>query len=72
MNIMVDKSVQGRITLDLQDVSLSEAIYLVTKTAGFSYRIVEDVLIVGTEENLKNAFDVEKIEVFPVTSQKTS
>ncbi len=56
INLVIDDSVTGSITIQLRDVSLETALDLVTKTKGLTHQNVNNTLIVGTSEQIARTF----------------
>jgi type II secretory pathway component GspD/PulD (secretin) len=55
LNIVIDKSVVGRITGDLHDVTLNEAMESVLASAGLDYRTLDNsTVVIGTRNALFN------------------
>ena len=52
INLVVDDSVSGNITIQLRDVSVETALDLVTKTKGLTYQKISNIIIVGTPEQI--------------------
>lgn len=53
-NLVAADSVKGSVTVDLKDISVDDAIKLVTKINNFSMQKVGNVLVVGTDKDLSN------------------
>lgn len=51
-NILTDDSVKGRISVSFQDLPLATALDIITCAKGLSYRSIDEVIIVSTQENL--------------------
>ncbi|MBP2635090.1 MAG: pilQ [Firmicutes bacterium] len=56
INLVVDDTVSGSITIQLRDVSLETALELVTKTKGLTYQRFNNIIIVGTPEQIGRTF----------------
>lgn len=56
INLVVDDSVTGSITIQLRDVSFETALDIVTKTKGLSYQKLNNTLIVGASEQIARTF----------------
>ncbi|MCL5036254.1 MAG: secretin and TonB N-terminal domain-containing protein [Chloroflexi bacterium] len=50
MNLVADPSVQGTLTISLKDVTPEGALALILKMSGYSYKRVDNTLIVGPEK----------------------
>ena len=48
LNVLVDPSVEGQGTFDLQNLSFEEALDLVAGFGGFDYRIIGNTLVVAS------------------------
>ncbi|AEE14211.1 type II and III secretion system protein [Thermodesulfobium narugense DSM 14796] len=53
-NLVAADSVKGSVTVDLKDISVDDAIKLVTKINNFSMQKVGNVLVIGTDKDLSN------------------
>lgn len=56
INLVLDDSVTGSITLQLHDVSVEKALNLVVKTKGLTYQKFDNTMIVGTPERIGRTF----------------
>ena len=56
VNIVADDSVNGKITVQLADVSFQEALDIITKTKGLQYQTIGNTIIVGTKNNMSAGF----------------
>lgn len=63
-DILVDDSVTGRITLQLEDVETAEALELITRLKGLSYEERYGTIVVGTKTAMARNFA--GMHVFPV------
>lgn len=61
VSIVVDDSVTGKITLQLNDVSFNTALDLVTKIKGLAYQKIGAVIVVATPERLSKNFGIIKV-----------
>ncbi|MGI6641757.1 MAG: secretin and TonB N-terminal domain-containing protein [Limnochordia bacterium] len=59
-NVLVDPSVKGNVSFVLKDLSVEEALELVTRTTGYRYKVVGNTLVVATEERLRTEFSSEE------------
>ncbi len=68
MNVVVDPSVTGRSTLELEDVPFMEALEIVAGLGGYDYRILGNTLVVATPERLRHIdrLDVEGVRFIQV------
>lgn len=62
-NVIVDPSVQGNVTFRLRGMSVDEAIEMVVRTSGYSYRQMGNTLVVGSEATLRARFDAAEAKV---------
>ncbi|MGC8483264.1 MAG: type II secretion system protein GspD [Thermodesulfobium sp.] len=53
-NLVASDSVKGSVTVDLKDISVDDAIKLVTKINNFSMQKVGNVLVIGNNKDLSN------------------
>lgn len=65
-NVIVDSEVQGSVTYRLQDMSIDEAIEMVVRTSGYSYRTMGNTIVVATEATLRTRFDTVQTRLFPL------
>lgn len=65
-NVIVDSEVQGSVTYRLQDMSIDEAIEMVVRTSGYSYRTMGNTIVVATEATLRSRFDTVQTRLFPL------
>ncbi len=56
-SIVADSSVQGTITLDLKEVPFDTALRIVTAAKGLSYRLTDDVVLIGSAASLEKFND---------------
>ena len=56
-NVIVDAAVQNQVSLRLQGMTVDEALEMVIRTGGYSYRRIGNTLVVGPEESLQARFD---------------
>lgn len=61
LNVLVDPSVSGNVSFYLKDLTVEEALDLVTRSTGFRYEIVGNTLIVATADRLRTEFSDEEI-----------
>lgn len=68
LNVLVDPSVEGQGTFDLQNLSFEEALDLVAGFGGFDYRILGNTLVVASPEKLRqiNRLDVEAVRYYQI------
>ena len=65
-NVLVDPSVQGDVSFVLNDLTVEEALDLVTRTTGFRYQLVGNTLVVASEQRLKTEFGSEDVKFVTV------
>ena len=68
INIIVDDSVTGKITLQLADVPFETALDLITRTKNLSYRNINGVTIVASAEKIAQRYG--ECQVFPLQFAK--
>ncbi|HWR43640.1 secretin and TonB N-terminal domain-containing protein [Sporomusa sp.] len=56
VNVVVDDSVSGNITIQLKNIPFETALDLVTKTKGLTYQRIGDVIVVGDSQQLGRNF----------------
>ncbi|PRX26678.1 type IV pilus assembly protein PilQ [Orenia metallireducens] len=64
MNIATDSSIEGKITLYLDNVSFLEAMDILTKTNGLSYKIIHNTIFVAPTEKIKKNYEAKLTRVF--------
>ena len=55
-NVLIDPSVSGTVSFYLRDLPIATALDLVSRTTGYSYHIVDNTLVIASEERLQQAF----------------
>ncbi len=70
MNILIDSSVTGTITVSFKDVPFSKAFDWLLRMGHVSYRNLGGTIIVGKEEQLASVFDKKKTEIIPIRNAK--
>lgn len=60
-NVLVDPSVQGEVSFVLNDLTLQEALDLVTRTTGYRYQLIGNTLVFASEQRLKTEFGSEGV-----------
>ncbi|MCK9223539.1 MAG: hypothetical protein M0R46_04135 [Candidatus Muirbacterium halophilum] len=58
INLITEKSVAGKITLELEDVYYEKALELIAKTNGYTIRKEDNTYIIGEPTKLSDGFDV--------------
>ncbi len=56
INVVLDDTVSGTITIQLQDIAYETALDVVCKTKGLTYQQVDDVLVVGSSDQIGRGF----------------
>ena len=56
VNMILDDSVTGKMSLQLREVPFDTALQLVCKTKGLSYELMGNVLVVGSTEKITKNF----------------
>ncbi|MFO7819037.1 MAG: SPOR domain-containing protein [Halanaerobacter sp.] len=64
MNIAVDSSVEGTVTLYLHDVSVYDALDALTRTHGLDYKIIEETVYVAPKAEIKSDYGAMKTQIF--------
>ncbi len=65
-NVVLDREVQGEVSIKLDDVDVNEAIELVVKVSGYSSKMIGNTLVVASQERLHRQFSVVLTRFFPV------
>ena len=65
-NVLVDPSVTGDVSFVLNDLTVEEALDLVTRTTGYRYQLVGNTLVVASEARLKAEFGTEDVRFVSV------
>lgn len=68
VNIIMDDSVSGKITVQLTGVSVETVLQLVTKTKGLVYQKLDNVIVVGTPDQMSKGFG--SVHVYPLQYAK--
>lgn len=58
INLITEKNVSGKITLELEDVYYEKALELIAKTNGYTIRKEDNTYIIGEPQKLSDGFDV--------------
>lgn len=61
-NVLVDPSVSGDVSFVLNDLTVEEALDLVTRTTGYRYQLVGNTLVVASAARLKTEFGTEDVK----------
>jgi type II secretory pathway component GspD/PulD (secretin) len=56
MNLLTGRDVSGKITLDLENVSIMTALDTVARLTGYAYVVVDDIVIVATSDTIEEQF----------------
>lgn len=65
-NVIVDPGVQQQVSFRLQGMTVDEALEMVIRTSGYSYRVLGNTLVVGTEATLQQRFDKTESSIVPL------
>ena len=68
VSIVADDSVTGKITIRLRDIPFDTALDIITKTKGFSYQKIGNIIVVATPERMSKSFGV--MQVFKLNYAK--
>lgn len=55
-NVLIDPSVEGVVSFYLKDLSVKEALDLISRTTGYGYEVVNNTLIVASNQRLQAEF----------------
>ena len=66
VNLVIDGSVDGIITIRLHEVTFEQALDMVTKSHGIDYIRDGDIVIVATPERIEDVYTRDVIEVLPL------
>ena len=56
LNVLIDPSVRGTVSFSLKNLTVVEALDLVTRATGYGYQIMANTLVVATNERLRTEF----------------
>lgn len=59
LNIVSDKSLAGTVQITLSNVSIQDALDYILNTQGLSYKLIENTILIGSQDNLDRATRVE-------------
>ena len=59
LNIVSDQSLAGIVTISLKDVTIQHALDLILNAQGLSYKIIDNTIMVASEENLNKVTRIE-------------
>ncbi len=65
-NVLVDPSVTGQVTFALSNLTVEEALDLVTRTTGYRYKLVGNTLVIGSDQRLRTEFGKEDFRFFEI------
>ena len=71
-NIVVDQDVQGRVTVDLKNVSMVEALDTLTELLGLNYRIRQNVVRVGKPAPETRIFSLQYVNLKRTSSSSAT
>ncbi|NMB38675.1 MAG: hypothetical protein GX994_03765 [Firmicutes bacterium] len=55
-NVLIDPTVTGTVSFYLKDLGVQQALDLLARTTGYSYQIVDNTLVIASDEKLKREF----------------
>ena len=61
VNLVIDQSVQGQITIRLTKISFDEAVRLIVQSKGFDYIYLEETVVVATPDRIEQLYKPDKI-----------
>jgi len=72
-NLVIPPKISGKITIFLDNVTIANAIKIITNSAGYSYYIKDNIIFVDSKENIEKITGKEGVEtkVFNVNYAKT-
>lgn len=53
-NVLIDPSVQGTVSFYLKDLTVKEALDLISKTTGYDYEVVNNTLVVASSQKIQS------------------
>ncbi len=65
-NVVLDREVQGELTLKLDNIDVHDAVELVVKVSGYSSKMMGHTLVVASEQRLQQQFTIRVARYFPV------
>lgn len=68
VDVVIDSSVSGKVTIQLNNVPFTTALDILAKTKGLSCNVVDDVLIVGQADKMNNNFGT--VNIFKIKYAK--
>ncbi|MFA5478845.1 MAG: secretin N-terminal domain-containing protein [Candidatus Muiribacteriota bacterium] len=72
INLIAEKNVSGKITLELKDVYFEKALELIAKTNGYTIRKEDNTYIIGEAARLSEGFDVGFNKTFQLQNAKAA
>lgn len=63
LNVIADRSVEGKVTFFLKSMPVREAIDLVARTSGYRYKVMGNTLVIASAERLAQEFTQEELAV---------
>lgn len=70
VNVVIDSSVAGKVTIQLNDVPFDSALDILAKTKGLSCNLSDNVLIVGQADKMNNNFGT--VNIFKIKYAKAA
>ncbi len=72
LNVVVDDSVEGQITVSLRDVPLGQALDSITRSRGDAYRLDDNLLLVSSAEVFASNYQDSEVEIFSLSYANTA
>ena len=66
VNLIVDDSVKGNITLELNKISFNKALSLITRTQNLEYKWDENTIVIATPDRIDQIYNKRKTEVISI------
>ncbi|MCK8816844.1 SPOR domain-containing protein [Natroniella sulfidigena] len=70
VNIVTDGSVEGQVTLRLDELEFFEALDLLTKTSGLDYKLLNNSIVISTPDRLKEFYSEQETRVFGLNNSE--
>ena len=72
VNLVIDESVQGQLTIRLENLSFEEAVRLIVESKGLDYIYLEETVVVATPERIKKLYRPDKIFRYKLKHRQAS
>ncbi|GAB6137110.1 LysM peptidoglycan-binding domain-containing protein [Halanaerobaculum tunisiense] len=69
-NVITDSSVQGKVTVHLEEITFLAAVELLAKTNGLDYKVVNNTVLVAAPEKLRQGFGEKITDVFKLQNSE--